>query len=113
MTRQTWIYIAIGVLVAGALIAVFHLGRSCAPAVIIEQPITEVDTTEVDEATRQAQELAKQEADKMIHDLETEHAEDLKDFDEKQREEYEEVREEGPDAVAKWLSDFNKGLKER
>jgi hypothetical protein len=77
---------------------------------VIEAPVTTIDTSKADKAHEEAVKLAEEESEKMIEDLEAEHAEDLENFDEDQKDEYEEVRREGPSAVAKWLTDFNREL---
>lgn len=103
---------AIGALAAlFVVILVLVIARSCSNSlVVIEKPEVEVDTSEVDDKTTEAQDEAKAEAEGKIEVLEKEHAEAIEKFDDDQRKEYEEMKDEGPDAVAEWLSDFNRDL---
>lgn len=93
------------------MIAAFLLGHSCSscddPPVL---PPVGVDAgpglAEIDERERQAELLAEQ----RLAEIEREHQAELDAFDEAQRHKYEIVREEGPAAVAAWLTDFNRSL---
>lgn len=44
--------------------------------------------------------------------IEDERRRDLARFDEAQRRKYEDVRQQGPEAVARWLTDFNRALRD-
>lgn len=110
MTQRYIKWIAVGAAIGLVLAAVFFWGRSCAETTVVVEPDTTVDTSEVDEASKEAERIAREESEKMIENLEAAHAEDLQEFDEEQKKEYEEVRKQGPDAVADWLTDFNRSL---
>lgn len=103
-------WLLLGGAIALVLALVFYLGRSCAPTTVIEEPNTTIDTREVDKATHEAEKLAREQSEKMIENLEETHSEDLEKFDEQQKREYEEVRKQGPNAVADWLTEFNRSL---
>lgn len=98
---------------AGLLLVVlaFALGHSCAgcnqPSPLPDDGIDAgPGLAEIDERERQAQE----EARRRLEEIEREHQAELEAFDERQREKYEHVREMGPDAVAEWLTEFNRSL---
>lgn len=59
---------------------------------------------------REAQ--AEAEAEAQIEALEQRHHAALEEFDRAERDKYERVRAQGPDAVARWLTDFNRSLRE-
>lgn len=101
---------------AGALlllVGVFLLGHSCSgcnqPPVV---PPVAIDAgpglLDIDEREREAQERARE----RIEEIEREHQAELDAFDEAQRQKYERVREDGPEAVASWLTMFNRSLRD-
>lgn len=106
--RKEWL---IGSACILMLVAVFFLGRSCGPdAVVVEKPDTTVDTSKPDEATAEAIKEAEKQSEKMIDTLEKEHAKDIETFTDDQKEEYEVIRKDGPNAVADWLTSFNREM---
>lgn len=110
-TKSQLIYILIAVCAAFGLIAVFLLGKHCGSPIVIDEPTVNVDTTKVDVKVEQQTKQAAQQAAQEIKVLEQKHAEVIEDFDIKQRQEYEQVKRQGPEKVARWLSDFNRDLK--
>lgn len=110
-TRSQLIYVLFAALAALGLIAVFLLGKHCGSTTVIEEPSIVVDTTKVDVKVEQQTKQAAQEAAHEIEVLEQTHAEVIDEFDDKQRQEYEQVKQQGPKRVAAWLSDFNRDLK--
>lgn len=105
--RTRWILVGVAVLIA--VVAVFAGGvqcsRSCAPASMIETGIDAGPGLEVI-ADRERAEV--EEAQAKIERIETRRREQLDALTESQREEYEEVRARGPDAVVDWLNDFDR-----
>ena len=85
--------------------------KGCAPdPIVVEKPVTIIDSTEEDLKIEAEKKAAEAETAKEIEVLEEKHAEDIEHFNEGQREQYEEVKEKGPDAVADWLTSFNRSL---
>lgn len=107
----------IGIWVGAALAAVVVLvllsqlaTRGCSR--VPDSPvITAIDAgaTESDRIQREIE--AEKRASEQIREIEAKHRDELEHFDEKQREEYEDVKRRGPDAVADWLSEFNEDLR--
>ncbi len=92
-------------LVLGAL-----LGRSCSHTPAIVSPVGIDAGPGV--AVIQAQLDASIQADEAaIHELEERNARSMQRFDDDQAAEYAQVRSQGRQAVAAWLSDFNTQLK--
>ena len=109
-------WLVIAAIAAALLVAIlaFALGRSCSgcdPQPPVVAPVG-IDAgpglAEIDEQER----LAREEAARRLREIEAEHQAELDAFDEAQRDKYEHVREQGPDAVAAWLTDFNRGLRD-
>lgn len=112
--KRYWWLIAGGL---GLAVVAFCGGRHCeslcgdelTPQVIV--PVG-IDSGPSDEATRA--QLAEQErlAAQAIVSLEQKHREELERFNATQATEYAAVRERGPTAVAAWLTEFNRGLRD-
>lgn len=109
--------LAIGVVVVLLIIVgvAFFAGFSCSggcdpappdlpPAAIDAGPaMVELDAREDAAIAAAAEQLER---------IEREHQAELDAFDASQRRKYERVREQGPDAVAAWLTDFNRSLRD-
>lgn len=100
--------VALGLLV---VVVAYFAGRGCGPS---PQPVENLGidagpgealiAARLDGAVRRAEEeLAR---------IEREHADDLAAFDESQREKYDALRTEGPDAVSEYLAAFNRRLRD-
>lgn len=105
--------IVAAILVAAVLAFVLGLVvmKGCSPApVIVPEP--GIDAGPGEEAIAVALDAALQAEEEEIRALEAAHRDELDRFDEHQREEYERVRTGGRVEVARWLSTFNRGLKD-
>lgn len=80
------------------------------PPVIVPEP--GIDAGPGEEAIALALDAALQAEEEEIRALEAAHRDELDRFDAHQREEYERVRTGGRADVARWLSSFNRGLKD-
>jgi Skp family chaperone for outer membrane proteins len=102
--------IYVGALIAVVVVGAFLSGRGCSTVAVVEKPDTNVDTSEVDKKVDDKIEAEEKKTEAKIEKLEAEHADDIKEFDDGQRREFEAVKQKGPEAVADWLTDFNQGL---
>jgi len=76
-----------------------------------------VDDLGIDAGTGEAEIAARldgalQAGEAELRRIDEEHAADIASFEDRQREKYEEVREQGPEALADWFSDFNRRLRD-
>lgn len=93
------------------LAAMFYAGKHCGPGPEQTQS-TSIDSTAIDGAQAQKAREADQKASQQIKKLEAEHQEVIEDFDQTQKQEYDRIKKRGPKEVARWLSEFNRGLKQ-
>jgi hypothetical protein len=96
------------------LVVVFlaTISRSCSGCSPIDVPPEGIDAgpgLEIIDAQEREAEL---ETQRRLDAIERAHEEDLAAFDEQQRRKYEHVREQGPDAVAAWLTEFNRRMRD-
>ncbi len=106
----SWFVAAIGL---GLLVVVlsFFIGRGC------ERSPQPVDELGIDAGPGEAEIAARldgslQAAEVELRRIEEQHAADIAAFEALQREKYEEMRAEGPEALAHWFSDFNRRLRD-
>lgn len=103
-----------GIAAIGSLALAYVLGKGCQPdPIVVEKPDTVVDTSSVDRAIEAKKIEAEKQSAMKIDALEKKHAEDIEQFNDEQREEYEHIKKKGSKAVANWLTDFNKDLRQR
>lgn len=78
-----------------------------------EEPPAPVDTTAIDVSTSKRAAEAAAQSETKIRAIEQEHQQALDTFTVEQEQAYEQVREQGPQEVAKWLTDFNRDLQQK
>ena len=113
-TKDKLMIVAAAAIVIIVAVLAFYLGRGCGsdgPPIVIEKPDVSIDAGGVDRNAKQQADESEAEAQEEIRKLEQAHAEDLDHFDDAQRQEYERIKKQGPDEVARWLSDFNKDIR--
>ncbi len=110
---QQLVYVlAVAVAVLLTLAAVLTW-RACQTPEVVSVPLPEVPAAAIEaKASAQAAQVARENEEK-IQQLERQNAEALRTFTNEQEAQYEEVREQGPKEVAKWLSEFNRSLKKK
>lgn len=101
----------IGGCVALAILCGFLAGKSCGPTVVVPEPVGIDAGPGDDEIARRRDEALRAEQEK-IRQLEKAHADDMARFDSEQRQEYEQVKKQGRAAVARWLTGFNRTLRD-
>lgn len=100
----------IGLVLLVAVLA-FYVGRGCSPS---PQPVEDLG---IDAGPGEAEigarlDAALREAEEEIRRIEVEHEADIAAFEANQRDKFETVRAEGPEALARWFSDFNRRLRD-
>jgi len=100
--------VSLGLLV---VVLAYFIGKGCSPS---PQP---VDDLGIDAGPGEAEIAARldgatQHAAEELARIEREHADELAAFDESQREKYETLREEGPEAVSDFLAAFNRRFRD-
>ena len=109
MSREHTKYVLFGVAALILAVAAFYGGTHCGSAA----PGTSVgiDAGPREQEILERLERLERQAQQEIERIETRHREQIEEFDDAQQAEYDDVREQGPTAVAEWLSDFNRDLK--
>lgn len=103
-------WILLGVAAAILIGTAFYAGSYCGGSTV-EEPRRGIDAGPGERKIDEKVDAATQRAEKKIEQIEEEHQEAIKSFNEEQEAEYEQVKGEGPEAVADWLTDFNRDLR--
>lgn len=107
-TKTRWILLGIA---AAILICVaFCAGTYCGDS-IVEEPRRGIDAGPGERKVDEQVDAATQRAEEEIEEIEEEHKDAIESFNGKQRAEYEQVKSQGPDEVADWLTKFNRDLR--
>lgn len=103
----------IGILGIVAILA-FALGRGCDAPAPDPVPVVVADVDagpgEAEIARREVEERRRIEAE--LREVEAHYDDEIRGFDETQRAELGRVRREGREALARWLSEYNRGLRD-
>lgn len=108
---QLILAVALGVL--GLLIISFLIGRGCNRSPIAEPPVTTIDPTKIEAAKDKKLTDADRKASAQLAKAEEKFTSELETFDRAQSAEYAAVKKEGPKATAKWLTDFNRRVRQK
>lgn len=101
----------VGVLLLIVLVT-FVAGYSCNGCRRAPLPPVGIDAGEALRELDEREDAAIAQTQAELDRLEREHQAELDAFDEAQRRKYEHVRERGPEAVAAWLTEFNRRLRD-
>lgn len=107
MNTPTWsLSLGVAFLVLSLFTGVYYMGKcSGTPPPIIDTGIDAGPGLDDIDAREAAEEL---DATRRLEHIETKRREDIEALEASQREEYDSVRAEGPDAVLDWLSAFDR-----
>lgn len=106
-----WVLLLVAVLVAvGIGVVVGRCSSTPAPSVVVVD--TRIDAGPGEAAIELERRAEVEQIEAELRQVEAENREALESFDADQREKYETVRRQGPEEVARWLSDFNRQLRE-